>query len=80
VVAASRDGRVATLFVAADGQRWGTYDESRRRVELHERPTNGAEDLLDRAALETLLHGGTVFSLAPEEMPGEAEIAAVLRY
>jgi hypothetical protein len=35
---------------------------------------------LDLAALEVLRHGGRVFAVDPTEMPGNAAIAALLRY
>lgn len=80
VVPASHDGRVATLFVAADRHRWGTWDPTSREIETADSPTNGHEDLLDRAALDTLLHGGEVFAVPREDVPGEGELAAVYRY
>jgi hypothetical protein len=35
---------------------------------------------MDFAALHTLLNGGTVYAVAPEQVPGNAPVAAVLRY
>jgi hypothetical protein len=39
-----------------------------------------AEDLLNTAALQTLLHGGRAFVLEKKEMPVAGGVAAVLRY
>jgi len=38
------------------------------------------EDLLNTAALQTLLHGGQVFGLQRQDMPEKAEAAALLRF
>ena len=80
IVPAGHDGRVDTLFVAVDEHRWGTWDPDSRRVETHESPENGYEDLLDRAALDTLLHGGSVFAVERDAVPGAGAVAAVYRY
>jgi hypothetical protein len=38
------------------------------------------EDLLDFAAVQTLMHGGRVHVLPEEQMPETEPVAAVLRY
>ena len=50
------------------------------RYATHRRPAPGAEDLLDAAAIQTMLRGGTVFTMAPEAVPEGSPIAAILRY
>lgn len=80
VVPAAYHGRVETLFVAVGLQQWGTFDPDTNAVHLHERAEPGDEDLLDLAAVHTLLNGGTVYALEPEKVPDEAPLAAVLRY
>lgn len=80
VVTAGHDGRVATLFVDVGQHRWGTWDPEARTLTMADSPNNGDEDLLDRAALDTLFHGGDVFAVEPGEVPGEGSIAAVFRY
>ena len=40
----------------------------------------GAEDLVDRAAFETLRNRGRVFVVAADQMPGAVPLAALLRY
>jgi hypothetical protein len=47
---------------------------------MHQKMEPGSEDLLDFSAIQTLLNGGTVFSLPQEEMPDDKPIAAVFRY
>lgn len=80
VLTAAFDGRVDTLFVDVEEHRWGRFDTAQREVELHGERENGDEDLLDRAALECLVHGGTVFAVESSQVPGGGPVAAVYRY
>lgn len=80
VVPAAYHGRVGTLFVAIGLQRWGRFDPGTNVVQLHEEAGPGREDLLDFAAVQTLLNGGTVYAVEPERMPDESPLAAVYRY
>ncbi|MBT8201831.1 MAG: hypothetical protein KJO87_00845 [Acidimicrobiia bacterium] len=79
-IRAAHQGRVDTLFVAVGKHLWGTWDPPTEAIHLHEQPEAGDIDLLDAAAAQAWLHGGTVHAVAPEEVPGEALLAAVLRY
>ena len=49
-------------------------------VDLHPEPEPDDEDMLDFAAIHTLLNGGTVYTVEPEEVPDEALAAAIFRY
>jgi len=80
VVLAAYRGRVETLFVALGVQRWGVFDPDSNEIELHEETRPGDEDLLDLAAVHTLLNGGLVYAIEPEEVPGKASLAALFRY
>jgi hypothetical protein len=80
VVAAAVQGRVDTLFVATDRQRWGRVDAATGSIEVHDRWEPGDEDLLDLAAVRTLLTSGTVYAVPPEAVPGGTDAAAILRY
>lgn len=80
VVVAAADGRVDTLFVDPAAHRWGRFDAAARAVEIRRERHNGDEDLIDRAALETLLHGGTVYASAAGAVPGGGELAALYRF
>jgi hypothetical protein len=81
IVPASHDGRVEALFVARGSYRWGQYDSDTRAVELKGQPGNGAQDLLDLTAVQTLLHQGKVFVVESENVPNDgAPVAAVYRY
>jgi hypothetical protein len=80
IIPAAYDGRIELLFVAVGIQRWGTFDPVTLSIHLHEDPEPGDEDLLDFTALHTLLTGGTVYAMKPEEVPDGAPLAAVLRH
>jgi len=75
VVPAAYFGRVDTLFVAVGTQAWGTFDPRMGVVRLHQEAEPGDEDLLDFAAVHTLLNDGTVYAVEPDEVPGGASDA-----
>lgn len=80
VVPAAYVGRVGTLFVALHTQKWGTFDADTHEVRLHGEEAPGDEDLLDLAAVHTLVNGGAVYAVEPEKVPDGAPLAAVFRY
>ena len=80
IIPAAHQGRVETLFVTVGIQRWGSLSLDTNVVQLHEEAEPGSEDLLDLAAVQTLLNRGTVYAVEPEKMPDEAALAAVFRY
>lgn len=80
IVAAADEGRIESLFVPIGLQKWGSFDEVRRTAEQHDSHRPGDRDLLDVAAISTLAHGGRVFVVPESEIPGEAPVAAALRY
>jgi hypothetical protein len=79
-IRAAYRGRVESLFVPVDIQRWGRFGPNANVV--HSRPNPGPEDqdLLDSATMQTLLHSGAVYAVKPEEVPDGAVQAAVFRY
>jgi len=79
-VLAAHHGRIEVLFVAVGVQVWGRFDSEKDRVDVHESPEPGDEDLLDLTAIQTLLKGGTVYAVSSEEVPDQGLVAAVLRY
>ena len=50
------------------------------QVAMHDQPQPGDEDLLDRAAVHTLLASGTVYAVPAAQVPGPGPAAALLRY
>lgn len=80
IVKAARFSRVEMLFLAQGETVWGRYDEDADTVSLHERQGRDDIELLDYAAVQTLLHGGHVDILPRAEMPRQALSAAIFRY
>lgn len=79
-VLAAHHGRIEVLFVAVGVQVWGRFDPEKDRVDVHESPEPGDEDLLDLSAIQALLKGGMVYAVSPQDVPGDAPLAAILRY
>ena len=80
IVPAAHFGRVETLFTAIGQQQWGQFDNQSGKVQLCETTEADAVDLLDDAAVQPLLNGGTVYAVSPQEIPDDAAITAVFRY
>jgi hypothetical protein len=78
IVAAAYYGRIETLFAASGIQVWGDFDPAAGQVDLHEGPEG--EDLLEFAAIQTVLHQGTVYVTSPENMPEDADAVSIFRY
>jgi len=70
-------GEVATLFVANDARLLGTIDPRTGAVTRYERPSPGAADLINLAAVHTLRHGNQVYVLPSEDMPTGGPLAAI---
>ena len=70
----------AFLFAAAGARRWGAFDASTGETRLHKERDFGDGDLLDFAAVQTLLNKGTVYVLNSNDMPGGTAVATVFRY
>jgi hypothetical protein len=79
-VLAAHQGRVADLFVPLATQVWGNYDLNTNRVDIHQDQKPGDKDLLDLAAIQTILNGGEVYAVPAEQIPNQALLAAVFRY
>lgn len=80
VVPAAHYGRIETLLLARGAHQPGAFDAGTGKVVVHRSAHPDAEDLLDLAAIQTLMHDGRVFSLAAADLPAKAMMAAVFRY
>jgi hypothetical protein len=80
IVPAAVHGRVGILFVASGRRQWGIFHGESGAVERHETMETSSEDLLEIAAIQTFLNGGTVFILPPEKMPDTGDLASLFRY
>lgn len=79
-VKAAHFGQVETLFVPLGKQIWGRYSAENSEVKITSEPGAETGDLLDMAAAETILNSGQVFAVPSEQMPGEGDLAVILRY
>ena len=79
-VKAAKFGQVGTLFVPLGIQKWGRYDPENNKVLQEPEPTPENEDLLDFAAIHTILNSGQVYAVQSAELPGDGDLAAILRY
>jgi len=77
ILQAAIQGRVWRLFIARDAVVNGDFLES---VGKAGKALPLEEDLLNCAAVETLLHGGEVFLVEPELLPSQATLATLFRY
>jgi hypothetical protein len=73
-------GKVDVLFVPVGIQVWGYFDPDSDTVYVDGDLKPGDQDLLDAAAVHSILNGGTVYAVGPEEVPDQEMIAAVFRY
>lgn len=80
IVPASLHGRVDTLFVAVGEQIWGSYHRDNLSIRVHKEHQTGDEDLLNLAAVQTFLNGGTVYAVEPDKVPDGESAAAIFRY
>lgn len=81
IVSGAVHGRIQTLFVSQTADEyWGKYLETRQDVEIHANKLPDDEDLLDKAAINTILRKGTLYVVKQHEMPVPGPIAAILRY
>ncbi len=79
IVPAAQQGQVETLFVDRSDHQWGEFDPSTGKLELRSPPQPADDDLLDYAAVQTLLHRGAVYAVSQDRSPSPPA-AAVFRY
>lgn len=80
IIPAAHYGQVEVLFIVDGEQAWGRYDPNKNTLQQHAEFQPGDQDLLNLAAVHTLINGGEVYVLERTLMPGESTLAAVFRY
>jgi hypothetical protein len=80
VIPAAHYKRVWHLFVQKDEHIWGTFDEMNNKLIIHDTQQNGDECLIDKAVIKTILSAGEVHVLPKDKMPGQSQLAALMRY
>jgi hypothetical protein len=72
---------VATLFGAVDEQYWGRVPRLGDEVQMRAEPQPNDYDLIDYAAVQTMLQGGQAYLVSGDQVPGGTRrAAAILRY
>ncbi|HLS28890.1 MAG TPA: hypothetical protein VK041_09585 [Opitutales bacterium] len=79
-VVAAREGRLSALAIPRDQEVWGGFNEETGKMSLNPEDPADKCELLDFAAMQTILHGGELFVLPEDRMPADSEVAALLRY
>ncbi len=82
IVRAASAGRIETLFVAQDAERWGLFNAETQQVQSRSQPKPDDEPLLNLAAVEVLRQRGQVVALPRSKgaaWSGDGGEAAVVR-
>lgn len=80
ILHAAELGRIEALLVPQRFTVWGQFDMEQRKLERHIHRKDDSIDLTNQAIVQTLLHGGTVDCLPEDDMPDNADMAALFRY
>ena len=80
IIPSACQGRVEVLFVTLGSQQWGRFDPATNQIQLRQAAEPGDEDLIDLAAVQTFLNGGSVYAVEADQMPTGAVMAALFRY
>jgi hypothetical protein len=80
VIPAAHYKQVWHLFVLKNEHIWGSFDEVKNELIIHETQQDGDECLIDKSIIKTVLNGGEVHLLDKDQMPADSKIAAVMRY
>jgi hypothetical protein len=80
IVTAAHDGRVLTLLVSDSLEATGAFDEATHSVKGRQTGASEDEDLVNDAAVQTILHSGQVCVARNSKLPNGAPLAAVFRY
>ena len=80
VIKAAHDGRVLTLLVSDSLEKTGVFDEDTHVVKGRKTGTVEDEDLVNDAAVQTILHAGKVLVAPHHKMPNGAALAAIFRF
>ena len=80
IISAAHYQRIHTLFVAENQHVWGQFDPEKNNVMIEDEKKPENQDLLSKAAAQTLINGGNIFVIPQDQIPGKNEAAAILRY
>lgn len=78
VLLAAMTGQVETLFIQKNAAVWGSYDAEKHSLSIETDETKVTKELLNEAAVQTLLKGGKVYSCEQEDMPTKNSVVAAI--
>lgn len=73
-------GAIDTILIDMDEVVPGTIDDTTGAVTLNDAETAANYGVVDEIACRTMLAGGRVFAVRRDDIPGNASLAAILRY
>jgi hypothetical protein len=74
------EGRILHLFAAEQASVLGWFDEGQFRARAHQAERPGDEDLINAAAVQTIVHSGRVHVMPQALVPGNRPMACIARY
>lgn len=80
IIQAAIVGQIDTLLFADGAEQWGVVDEQSGAVASDSPSSEDAEELINYAAVHTLINGGAVYALTPNRFANDKAAGAVLRY
>ncbi len=80
VITAAHDGRVLTLLLSDSLEMTGAFNEATHSVKGRQTGTSADEDLINDAAVQTILHAGEVYVVPNGKMPNGAPLSAIYRF
>jgi hypothetical protein len=80
LLSAAQSGRVETLFLAEDAALAGRFESETALTTIGEGAGDTIRDLPNLAAQMTLQNGGNVRVFAPDRLPADMKMGAILRY
>ena len=80
IILASHDGRVLTLLVSDSMEMTGSFDQATHSVKGKETGSPEDEDLINDAAVQTILHAGQILVAPNGKMPNGTPLAAIFRF
>lgn len=80
IVNESYNKRIVELYIFTDKKYWGNYNHKENKIDLKDKNDFGAKDMVNTAAINTIINGGDVYVFKPGEYDAVKPFAAKFRY
>lgn len=81
IIPAAISGLIDSLFIQRNKNLWGVYDAEKHSIKIDNEKKIDNACLLNKAAIETIRHGGKVYIMESDEMPEKNTLTnATFRY